>query len=265
MLSSIHPPHCAVKRARATGVVRHTPPGYINLLVLDQFEELFTQADPDQRQVFCTLLAGLPAFAELRTHLIATLRADYLPDLFALRALYDTAKQGIDLRAMSVAELTAAIQQPLQVRAAQDARYQGKRWGAALVERLAHDAAPDAAYLPLLQVTLEMLWARGRLQLSAYGTLTDAIKQRAEAVYGYIEDTEGRQHRRPPTEQAPILALLLALGDVSLDAETQREVRRRRRRVDLEDGSAERRRLIDELVSARLLSIMVETEGGDAD
>jgi hypothetical protein len=66
--------------------VRHTPPGYINLLVLDQFEELFTQADPDQRQVFCTLRAGLPAFAELRTHLIAMLRADYLPDLFALRA-----------------------------------------------------------------------------------------------------------------------------------------------------------------------------------
>ena len=45
------------------------------------------------------------------------------------------------------------------------------------------DAAQDATYLPLLQVTLEALWERGRLTLDRYGTLTDALEASAEAAY----------------------------------------------------------------------------------
>ena len=53
------------------------------------------------------------------------------------------------------------IQQPLRV-AYPD---KDKRFQAELVERLAADAAEDAAYLPLLQVTLEEIWRKGMLTL----------------------------------------------------------------------------------------------------
>jgi hypothetical protein len=64
---------------------------------------------------------------------------------------------------MSVDELHEAIQQPLR------ATYpdKDKRFQSELVERLAKDAAEDAAYLPLLQVTLEEIWRKGTLTLSA--------------------------------------------------------------------------------------------------
>ena len=48
-----------------------------------------------------------------------------------------------------------------------------------------------AALLPLLQVTLEDLWRRGRLTLASYGDLTDALRERADAVMDYT-DYDGR-------------------------------------------------------------------------
>jgi hypothetical protein len=45
-----------------------------------------------------------------------TLRADYLQDLCAYPALYRSAKDGLDLAAMDVAELQDAIQRPAQAR-----------------------------------------------------------------------------------------------------------------------------------------------------
>ena len=63
---------------------------------------------------------------------------------------------------------------------------------AELVERLADDAPQDATYLPLLQVTVELLWERGRLTLDRYGALTDALEARAEAAYAASAEGEPR-------------------------------------------------------------------------
>src|SRR5262249_39234086 len=55
-----------------------TPPGQVNVLILDQFEEHFTsQADPTQRAVVFDFLKGLGSFAEVRTHIVIALRADF--------------------------------------------------------------------------------------------------------------------------------------------------------------------------------------------
>ena len=51
-----------------------TPSAQVNVLVFDQFEELFTQADPAERNATCALLSGLGSFKQLRTHVLATLR-----------------------------------------------------------------------------------------------------------------------------------------------------------------------------------------------
>ena len=62
----------------------HTPPQQVNVIVIDQFEELFTQSNAQPRDALFNLLTQLPPFRSTRTHIIATVRADYLPELFAL-------------------------------------------------------------------------------------------------------------------------------------------------------------------------------------
>ncbi|HMP40440.1 MAG TPA: hypothetical protein PKA05_08680 [Roseiflexaceae bacterium] len=233
------------------------PPGRICLLVIDQFEELFTQAEPAQHDAFVAILAALPAFETLRMHVIATMRADYLPELFDHRELYEIAKHGIDLRAMTPAELEATIVRPVQF------MHPDRRVEPALITQLAADAAADAAYLPLLQVTLEDLWRRGSMTRAAYTSLTSAIRLRAEEVF-LFEDYDGAHSKpRPPADQQAILAMLLDLVEVSLDDDPRRDVRRRRTAAELERGDPQRQALIDSLAAARLLSKNYEA-GTDA-
>ena len=245
-------------------ITAKTPAHQINILVIDQFEEVFTQSDPTQRDGLIQLLGSLPDVANLRTHVIATMRSDYLPELFPYTELYDHAKQGIDLRAMSEEELQEAIQRPLQDLLEDLKRPPDeKRFEAALVQRLAHDAAGDPAYLPLLQVTLEDLWERGSLRLSAY-TQTDAYSALAHALRGRAEQAyqklvvDGQEQPRPEAERATIMQIFLDLVEVSLDSDVRRDVRRRRNYDDLVQGSTERERLVEQLCAARLLSRSVE-------
>lgn len=251
----------------ARHVETHTPRTQINVLVMDQLEELFTQSDPAERDALVAILEHLAPFSALRTHIIATMRADYLPELFQHQALYDQAKQGLDLRAMSESEMTEAIPRPLYHLLEQKQGGIGpKRFEAALMARLTGDAAGDAALLPLLQVTLEDLWTRGRLMLSAYGSLTDAIRQRAEQVYTYADHAGARATPRSPDAQATIMTIFLDLVEVSLDDVARRDVRRRRRYDELVQGQGNRAALIDDLIGARLLSRSLEARAeGPAD
>ncbi len=241
-------------------VQQATPPQQVNLVVLDQFEELFTQAEPAQRDALFAILAQLPSSGDLRTHVIATFRSDYLPELFEHEALYEIVKDGVDLRAMSVAELREAIQRPLQ----QEPVAAGKHFEPALLERLAADAAGDAASLPLLQVTLTDLWNRGSLRLSAYHNLSAAIRDTAEQTY-HTTVINGQTQPRPAADQATIMAIMLDLVKVGLGDDPRHDVRRRRSYDELIGDQPERARLIDELVAARLLSRSVEACGGPDD
>jgi WD40 repeat protein len=225
--------------------------GQVSLLVVDQFEELFTQSVPDQREEFLAVLAALPTFSDLQIHIVATLRADYLPDLFKYKAVYEVAKGGIDLRVMTTDELKQAIREPPMGTYPSS----GKRFEDALLTRLAEDAAGNAAYLPLLQVTLVELWNGGQLKLSRYEGLHTAIQKRADRVLKMGYDVDRRAVDRTEAEQQEIMALLLDLVEVAPDGAPQRALRRRRRMDALLVGrSVERRRLIDELSDRRLLA-----------
>jgi sugar lactone lactonase YvrE len=155
---------------------------------------------------------------------------------------------------MTEDELKQAIQRPLQ----QHPKAEGKCFEHALLDKLAEDAAGDATYLPLLQVTLEKLWNDGLLKLEAYGTLTDAIRQRAEQVYAARPDGT----LRTSYEQAALLQTFLDLVEVSLDDDARRDVRRRRTVAELTHERPEWARTIDELATARLLSKGLEQRGG---
>ncbi len=198
---------------------QHTPAGKVNLLVIDQFEELFTQAQPDQSKRLIALLSEPPPFSAARTDLIATLRSDYLDWLFEVEALWDRATRfGISLRAMDERQLKTAILKPLQSAALADASLKGKQIEPSLVDRLAADASAEAAYLPLLQVTLQDLSERGLLELSQYGGLAEAISRARRACLS-LQRFRGRPALPGTSRCRPgaLLGIFLDLVSVSLD------------------------------------------------
>jgi energy-coupling factor transporter ATP-binding protein EcfA2 len=241
---------------------QHTSSEQVNLVVIDQFEELFTTSSPNGREFLIRIISSLSQFSEIRTHFIATMRSDYLNELFELKTLWDLARNGPELRAMGVQEMKEAIQKPLQIRAEHDKRYREKRITPGLVEKLAQDASEEAAYLPLLQVTLEELWRKNKLKLENYQGLTAAISQRADQVQQFDDYNDSDpQDERPESDRDEILNIFLDLVSVSLDDKPERDVRRSRTRQELETASPEREHLIEDLIQARLLSVYLETIG----
>jgi hypothetical protein len=256
-----------IKKINANGFFDHlkqnTATDQVNLFVIDQFEELFTLASQSERDNLVSLLEQVPKFDEVRTHFIATMRSDYLNELFELKSLWDLARDGIELRAMGLQELKEAIQQPLLNRAGEDERYQNKKIEPGLVEKLAQEASEEATYLPLLQVTLEELWRTGRLKLENYHGLTPAISQRADKVHQFNDFNDPNPRDiRPEQDQAQILEIFGDLVAVSLDDVPERDVRRSRTRQEMEIDSPQRTKLIEDLIQSRLLSVHTQA-GGD--
>jgi hypothetical protein len=197
-------------------LIRHNPPGQVNLIVIDQLEEVLSPTcESAQRHTFFTILAGIAPFQDVRTHLITTIRYDYLPVLMDQAQLSSVIQpqQVATLWAMSPTQLARAIRQPL---AEQNSRLgDGKQWQPELVDRLAADATVDATFLPLLQVTLQQIWDTGRLTLDRYTSLTDALREKAEDAYE--TNRQGTAPRpRTKAEQTALMALLLDLVQVSL-------------------------------------------------
>ena len=225
----------------------------LQVIIIDQFEELFTQSILNQRDALVQYLYDLPPLSQCHRIFIATLRSDYLGEIHDnMENLWEIAKSGIALRAMKIQELKDAIQRPLQVRFPDGS----KRFEAKLVEKLAVDTLESVTYLPLLQVTLEALWNKGELKLSAYGTLTDAIKERADTVWTYQDfDNALPSKNRSNEDQDEIVGLLLDLVNVSMDDDTKRDVRINR---PLNNFTEKQRALIHDLSRARLVSINIE-------
>jgi WD40 repeat protein len=204
------------------------------------------------------MLANLASFERVRSHVIAIVRADYLPQVFELPTLYARATDiAIELHEMDAEELGRAIRLPVVAQAQLEGKV--KRVDPELVQRLIADVAGDSTLLPLMQVTLASLWDAppNRLISERYRTLTDALESKAEAVYARRDGGLGAE--RLPSERAMLMTLLLELVAVSLDDDSRRDTRRTVPKADLVHGDPERVRLIDELVSARLLSTSRET------
>jgi hypothetical protein len=60
-----------------------TPTATLLLVLIDQFEEIFSQADPVERDRALTILANLAVQSDIPMRIIATLRSDFLPQLVA--------------------------------------------------------------------------------------------------------------------------------------------------------------------------------------
>src|SRR5262249_20392809 len=122
------------------------------LLVVDQFEELFTLCDDEQaRQQFIAMLLDLIEAPGAQDRVILTMRSDF--ETFVARAprlqgYFDAGR--IQVTPLSAAELREAIELPAQA--------VGLKFQAGIVDALLQDILGEPAGLPLLQFTLLKLW-----------------------------------------------------------------------------------------------------------
>ena len=235
------------------------------VLVVDQFEELFTQVvaeDADGRAERDAFLAALEALARpdpARTDsgrapglVLAAVRGDFLDQSLDLLSLSGAGEAGLfRVGSMTAAQLGEAITGP--------AAEAGLGVEPELVEELVREARerPDAlalgtGVLPLVSQVMARVWEQregGNLTVRGYrraGGLAEAVNRDAAEAYGQL-DPDGRQVAR-----AVFLRLTLMTGE-------GRAARRRAGREELYQAAGGRRAEVDRLVevfAARRLLVL---------
>ena len=193
-------------------------PGDIQLvLIVDQFEELYTHVDDEQvRKRFLDLMADVGSATNHLVRVVATMRADFY-DRPLLHAEFGrlVADRTVVVHSPSPADLEEMIRGP--------ASQVGLTITDDLVQALAEDAGTQPGALPLLQHALsEVFEARhtDSLDLRQYrasGGLVGSIGRHAEHIFGGFNSDERRLTREA--------FLRLVTVDEESD-DTRRQVRR---------------------------------------
>ena len=185
------------------------------LLIVDQFEELFTATSDKDAAAFAALLLAL-AGGPSDIRILLTVRSDYFnlasgvkdaagrPALFE-RLTADNNDAILRLKAMSPAGLREAVLEPLKLA--------GETNETALADAVQTDISHQASDLPLLQVALRAAWQRhrpnGPPMLECYqsvGRVSGALANEADMVL----------QRLPPDDRdrlESIFVRLVRLGD----------------------------------------------------
>ena len=225
--------------ALSAAAERITPSGSRMVLVIDQFDELFSLGRAGDRDPFLDAIARAVTLPGGRFSVVATLRADYF-DRPLDHARFAAVVHGatVTVPAMTAAELETAVTGP-----AADLEIEP-----GLVAELVSSVADQPAALPALQFTLYELAERGgnrltHADLTALGGIEGAIATRAEQLYSELASDEQRIVRR-------LFERLVAIGP------TGEPARRRATRAEIvgEDGADVVDRLVEAWVQARLLT-----------
>ena len=193
------------------------------LLVVDQFEEVFTYRPQDDqaRQRFEKLrsafIAGLLHASTAqggKVAVVLTMRSDFLGHCARSPRLNELLTAHLEqVGPMQEHELREAIERP--------AFKVGAELEPGLTERLLADVAGQVGALPLLQFTLDELWTkrRGRkltrADFDAMGGISGALEHRANAIYTSLSDEDKETCKR-------IFLRLVQLGEGVVD--TKRRV-----------------------------------------
>ena len=214
------------------------------LLVIDQFEELFTLCnDEEERNAFLENL--LAAFNEEGAiSILIGLRADF----------YGRTAQHEGLRALisRQQELIGPMRQEEIVRViAEPAKHGGWQFVEGLVEQILEDTGDEPGHLPLLSHALLETWELRRgtvMTLGGYraaGGVEGAIAKTAEDVLQALDE-----------DQLPIVKhIFLSLTELGESAEDTRRIASlpELRRIDFEEAAINA--VIEELVRARLIIV----------
>ncbi|MDP5337226.1 MAG: caspase family protein [Nodularia sp. (in: cyanobacteria)] len=167
--------------------VRNRPEPMV-VLVVDQFEELFTIAPSEDRQRFLEVVLGALEYIPEKFKLIITLRADFIAPCLEVPKLVKLLQQSSLLLppCLTEEEYRRMIINP--------AEKVGLTVEAELVEVLLQELHQSPGELPLLEFVLEQLWEyreNGAMTLQAYqqhlGGIKGALESKAEKVYQSLD------------------------------------------------------------------------------
>lgn len=152
------------------------------LVVIDQFEELFSQSSPHDMGRFLTELSLAAWSPSSNLRVVATLRADHYGEPLSHPDFAPIFTAGtLDVTPLGADDLIDVVVKPAEQR--------GLRFADGLVARIVADSVRQSTPLPLLQYTLaEMVERRdgATLTIAAYdsiGGVAGAIRARAELLY----------------------------------------------------------------------------------
>ena len=208
------------------------------LLVIDQFEEVFTltkrvekgdseakqeaarQAQLETQRKFIAPLLKVGTLADSPLAIVVTMRSDFVDAWLATgQPTAVVQEQAVYVGPLQGNELDSAIVEP--------AKQQGYGFGAGLLPLILADVEAEPNSLPLLEFALTQLWERrdGTKQLTAeayqdLGQLQGGLNSHAEKVYESLSETEQDWARR----------IFLALARIGKD---ERDTRQRRTRKEL--------------------------------
>ncbi len=214
------------------------------LMVIDQFEELFTLSQRRAQERFLETLAAVVDPTASRVRAVMAMRADFygICATFPWLAKRITANQVL-VGPMSLADLKHVIEQP--------ALRAGLRLEDGLADAVLQDAGSEPAALPLVSHAMAETWRRRdgeTLTLAGYreaGGVAGSISQTADSLYESVfDDAEKQACRR-------LMLRLVTPGEGTSDS------RRRLQRSDLDrDPNPEVSTwVVDQMVDARLLTV----------
>jgi basic membrane lipoprotein Med (substrate-binding protein (PBP1-ABC) superfamily)/DNA-binding SARP family transcriptional activator len=206
----LSPAHLDVEgTGRLAAAVAGLPSGATLLLVIDQFEELFSLADETERSAFIADLTATLRSAGGRLRVVVTLRADFYDRPLLEPALAPLFTAGVVAVVPPAAEdLEAAMVEP--------ARRVDVAVEPALLAELVADAVGQPGALPLFQYTLTELFDRrdeATVTLASYrqlGGMRGAVSRRADHLYRSLTSVQ-----QPVAEQ--VFLRLVTLGEGTKD------------------------------------------------
>ena len=235
------------------------------LLVVDQFEELFTVSVAEQKQRFIELLTQVVEMTDSRLKVVITMRSDFLEpcsDYPSLNKLIEN--QLVLMPRITGVDLKETITEP--------AKLQGHNVEEGLLLKILEDVGKEPGYLPLMEFALTRLWEKRdqqkhQLTLEEYENfqgLTGALNFHAENVYFY-EDYQQDCPTQERNEQekdwiGQILLRLLRTG------EGEKDTRQRQAKAELLDiagNDQEQQQLLSELIDEGLVKGRLLVAGKD--
>ena len=224
------------------------PKGECWLLLVDQFEEMFTLCDgTEKRSAFFKGLISLAASCPPELRVVLTMRSDFFDRFDLYPELLEQVRRGLLFVTSPTAdELRQCIEQP--------AAQHGVVFEDGLVSQILAELQGRPGTLPLLQYMLDLLWHEDNpasdktLSKSSYLAIQGvkgALCQRADMVYACRDDAP-----RSEAEQQMMRRIFLQLVGVSGQEDAAPTVSRRR---PLGQFSEAEQAIVRELIEEKLL------------
>jgi uncharacterized caspase-like protein len=226
------------------------------LLVVDQFEEVFTVCSKEEERCrFIELLTQVAKIPTSRLAIVTTMRADFLEPCLSYESLTQLIQnEAVYMPPLVGAELEEAIASPAEL--------QGYRLERGLLGAILQEVGQEKGLLPLLQFALTELWEqRDRqarqlkvVQYRQMGGVIGALNRHAEQLYQTLK----------AQQQDWVRQICLELVRMGTDVKDTRRRRHKQTLLELAGDSLANQQALNDVLN-KLLSERLLVTGKDAE